>query len=220
MADITHASVSMPRGVANILNLVVSWLTSITTLINQARTLLVELTADHGTFRTAGANLKTALGNICLTDVGSAIGSTKQKAKTAAAATYLIGGAFKTKNATDNLWTLTGFDCENGNYNKCLLCLDADGAAQIAAGTEAAAAADVVLPALPAAYAVVAMVQVHPDGTGDFTGGTTALDDGTVSPNATFTDLAFHPDTIGDVPAALSASISASAVSATLTAGK
>ena len=124
-----------------------------------------------------------------------AIGTTATKIKTAATAAYLIAGTFYSKAATDDFWVLTGFDCTNAKFNKCLLCIDSAGAMQIAAGTEAATAAAVVLPDVPASYSVVGMVQVNPTGTGDFTGGTTDLNDGTVVPNATYTDLAFHPDT-------------------------
>ena len=143
--------------------------------------------------------IKAALRTRCLTDVASAIGTTKTKVKTVAAADYTVDNVFYTKAATDDLWTLTGFDCTNAMYNKCLLCVDDQGAMQIGAGTEAATAAGVVLPATPADSCVVAVLQVHPTGTGDFVGGTTELDDATVIPTATFEDVAFHPDVFPEI---------------------
>lgn len=54
------------------------------------------------------------------------------------------------------------------------------------AATPAAAREGIVFPAIPAGEAVWGIVEVHPTGTGNFVGGTTALDDGTVIPNAVF----------------------------------
>lgn len=166
---------------------------------------IVNLVTDLTAARTALVNLRVGLTNMALTDGGIAIGTTLTKIKTAATITYIIAGVMYAKAATDDFWTLTGFNCTNAQFNKCLLCIDSAGAMQIAAGTEGASAGAVVLPAIPASYAVVGMVQVNPTGTGDFTGGTTDLNDGTVVPNATYTDLAFHPDTFA-APAALTAS--------------
>lgn len=173
--------------------------------LTAVRTQTINILADLTAARTALVNARVALTNMSLADGGIAIGTTTTKIKTAATVNYLIAGVFYAKAATDDFWTLTGFNCTNGNFNKCLLCIDSAGAMQIAVGTEGASAGAVVLPAIPASYAVVGMVQVNPTGTGDFTGGTTDLDDGTVVPNATYTDLAFHPDTFA-APAALTAS--------------
>lgn len=143
--------------------------------------------------------LKNMLKILSLSDVGAAIGTTKAKVKTAAAADYLVDGVFYTLAISDDFWTLTDFDCTNAMYNKCLLCIDDQAAMQIGAGTEAATAAGVVLPAPPADSAVVGVLQVNPTGTGNFVGGTTDLDDGTVIPNATFSDVAFHPDMFPEI---------------------
>ena len=173
--------------------------------MTELRTELAALLVDVTAIRTSYVNARTALANMCLTDPDIAIGTTPAKIKTTNSVEYLISGVWYTKGATDDLWTLTGFDCTNDNYNKCLLCLDASGDPQIVAGTEASAAASVTLGAIPSAYSVLGMVLVNPTGTGDFTGGTTALNDGTVVPNAVYTDLAFHPDTFA-APGALTAS--------------
>ena len=52
--------------------------------------------------------------------------------------------------------------------------------------TSAATLAELVLPTISPSVAVVGAVLVNPTGTGNFVGGTTQLDDGTVVPNAVF----------------------------------
>ena len=165
---------------------------------------IVKLVTDLTAARTALVNARVALTNIGLSDGAITIGSAAAKVKSTATINHLVDGVFYTKGATDDFWVLTGFDCTNAQFNKCLLCIDSSAAMQIVAGTEGASAGAVVLGAIPASYSVVGMVLVNPTGTGDFTGGTTDLNDGTVVPNAVYTDLAFHPDTFA-APAAITA---------------
>lgn len=144
--------------------------------------------------------IKDALKTRCLSDAAAAIGTTKAKVTGAATVDVTIANIFYAAVALGvDFWTLTGFDCTNLMYNKCLLCVDDQAAMQIGAGTEAATDAGVVLPATPDDSVVVAVLTVHPTGTGDFVGGTTDLDDATVIPNATFEDVAFHPDLFGEI---------------------
>ncbi len=142
---------------------------------------------------------KKALAAQCFTKVVAAIGTAAAKVKTTAAAAYSVAVYHYAKGATDDFWTLTGFNVTNGMYNICLLCIDTSGNMQIAAGTEGASAGAVVLADTPADSCVVAKVLVHPTGTGDFVGGTTELTDGTVVPNAAYADLAGHPDLYGEI---------------------
>lgn len=139
-------------------------------------------------------NIKTAMKNMSLSSGAIAIATTVQKVKSTATINYLINGVYYSKAATDNFWVLTGFDCSASMYNKCLLCIDDAGAMQIAPGTEAAAAADVVLPAIPANWAVCGYVQVQQSAGGAFTGGTTGLNDATTTD--TYVNMAFHPDQV------------------------
>lgn len=174
--------------------------------LTATRAEVVKLVTDIATHRTEANKIRTGLINMTLTDAAVAIATNKAKIKTVTnPISYIVNGTFYSKAATDDFWVLTGFNCTNAQYNKCLLCIDSSGNMQIAAGTEAASAGAVVLPAIPASYAVVGMVQVHPTGTGNFTGGTTELDDATVVPNATYTDLAFHPDTFAALAAGTAA---------------
>ncbi|KKN57096.1 hypothetical protein LCGC14_0565680 [marine sediment metagenome] len=142
---------------------------------------------------------KKALAAQCFTKVGAAIGTAAAKVKTVAAAAFSVGVYHFAKGITDDFWILTGFNVTNGMYNICLLCIDTSGNMQIAAGTEGATAGAVVLADTPADSCVVAKVLVHPTGTGNFVGGTTDLDDGTVVPNAAYADLAGHPDLYGEI---------------------
>lgn len=177
--------------------------TALKTALDTEKTLTDELYDDATTNGAALDNLITAHKNYGSSDGAIAIATTVQKVKSTATINYCIAGVWYTKGATDNLWVLTGFDCAISMYNKCLLCLDTAGAMQIVVGTEAAAAADVVLGAIPAAWAVVGMVQVLQSAGGAFTGATTGLDDATTTD--TYFDYSFVPATIGDTAGATAA---------------
>jgi hypothetical protein len=56
-------------------------------------------------------------------------------------------------------------------------------------GTEGATRAAVKFPAIPANEVPFGMTEIHPTGAGNFVGGTTALDDAGVVPNAVFISL-------------------------------
>jgi hypothetical protein len=56
-------------------------------------------------------------------------------------------------------------------------------------GTEGATRAAVLFPAIPANEVPFGMTEIHPTGAGNFVGGTTALDDAGVVPNASFVSL-------------------------------
>lgn len=71
-------------------------------------------------------------------------------------------------------------------YNVWVLTMTSGGTVTATAGTQALTLATVVFPTIPADSCVLGFVIVHPSGTGDFVGGTTALDDATVVPNAVF----------------------------------
>lgn len=124
--------------------------------------------------------------NQCLTDVGSAVGTTTSKAKTVATATYTIDGEFKTKAATDDFWTLAGTVVAVGSFQKYLLLIDGAGAASVLEGVQALTAAAVVLPAPPDSKSILAVLTVATDATHTFTPGTTLL--GAAGITATFVD--------------------------------
>jgi hypothetical protein len=113
--------------------------------------------------------------NRCLSAGGATIGTTTTKAKSANTIVFTIDGVFKSKAATDDLWTLSGGVVPISSFQKYLLCLDASGTASVIQGVPAATAAAVVLPAPPQDRAIVGVLTVATDGVTTFTPGTTAL---------------------------------------------
>lgn len=125
---------------------------------------------------------------------GLAIAGTASKVKTSYAVYGLVDGAIFTKAATDNLWTLAG-TVVNATFNVFVLTLKVDGTATARMGTAGATLAAVVFPVIPADEIVVGFVVVNPTGTGNFVGGTTALNDATVVPNAAYVNApVFNPN--------------------------
>jgi hypothetical protein len=132
---------------------------------------------------------KRALLTFALSHGSLAIGTTATKVKTVTTTiNYLINGQFYSKAPTDDLWTLTGFNCANGKFCRAILLLDSSGNASIAVSNQAATIEGCSNPPIPDNKCVVGTVTVNPTGTGNFTGGTTALNDGTVVPNAVYTN--------------------------------
>ena len=74
----------------------------------------------------------------------------------------------------------------NAKFNVYCFFADAAEALTSAMGTAGATWADVVFPPFPENKTLLGFVIVNPTGTGNFTGGTTELDDGTVLPNAIY----------------------------------
>lgn len=74
----------------------------------------------------------------------------------------------------------------NGTHNVFAFFQKYDGTRRTAMGTAASTRAGVVWPQAQDGEALIGGVYVNPTGTGDFTGGTTALDDATVVPNAVY----------------------------------
>ena len=116
-------------------------------------------------------------------------------AKTGASATHVsvAGKLVKIAESTD-LAALSG-TVTNAKFNVYCWFIDAAGTLTSAMGTEGATRAAIVFPAFPVNKALVGFVIINPTGTGNFVGGTTALDDGTVTPNAEYVTVtgAFDP---------------------------
>ena len=74
----------------------------------------------------------------------------------------------------------------NAKFNVFVFTLNAAGTFHTYAGTQAATLAGVVFPTITDGEAVIGFLVVNPTGTGDFVGGTTALDDATVVPNVVY----------------------------------
>jgi len=71
-------------------------------------------------------------------------------------------------------------------FNVYVFSQDRAGTRYTTMGTEAATLAGVKFPSIPDNRAVIGFIVVNPTGTGNFVGGTTALDDATVAPNVVY----------------------------------
>jgi hypothetical protein len=139
------------------------------------------------------ASLQRPLSSIVLNSAGLVIGSSsKPKIKIANTTYAYVEGVLAKKTTAEIVISGT---VTNAKFNVFVLCVDAAGAVTALTGTQAATLAGVVFPTVLAGTAVIGFVIVNPTGTGDFVGGTTDLDDGTVVPNAVYvnTPFAFLP---------------------------
>ena len=109
--------------------------------------------------------------------------------KTGAAAYYgVVQGKLVTIAAATDMPALVG-TVTNAKFNAFVIFIDVASVRTVAMGVEAATLAGVALPAPPVGQATVGYVIINPTGTGNFVGGTTALDDATVVPNAAYINL-------------------------------
>jgi hypothetical protein len=116
--------------------------------------------------------------------------------KAASAVVYAAAGTLVRKAANTDMAALAG-TVTNAKFNVFAFFGDSAGTLTTSMGTEGATLAAVVFPTVPANKALLGFVIINPTGTGNFVGGTTALDDATVVPNAVYVDClgAFDPGT-------------------------
>ena len=74
----------------------------------------------------------------------------------------------------------------NAYYNVYVFSVDKASALTTRTGVEGASLAAIKFPAVPDDECVLGFLIIHPTGTGNFVGGTTDIDDGTVVPNAVY----------------------------------
>lgn len=106
----------------------------------------------------------------------------------ATAAQAVAGGVLRSIAASTSMAALVG-TVTNAKFNVYCYFIDAAGTLTTAMGTEAATLAAVVFPPMPANKACIGFTIINPTGTGNYIGGTTALDDATVVPNAVHVSL-------------------------------
>ena len=123
-------------------------------------------------------------GALAIHGAGSAL------AKTVNTIYFMIDGQVYSKTAADCA-ALVG-TVTNAKFNVFVFSVNAAGTFATQMGTEAATLGGVVFPAVPDGSVAVGFVIINPTGTGNFTGGTTPLDDATVVPNAVYVN------TLGD----------------------
>jgi len=144
--------------------------------------------------RTLANTLALIIANDTLTAAGCATATVTSQVKTVNTLTYLIDGAYKTKAATDNFWTLAGATVPVASFQKYYLLIDGSGAASVVQGVPSTvSAAAVVLPFPPQSKAIVGVLTIATDATHTFIPGTTLL--GAAGITATFND-GFDPSTL------------------------
>ncbi len=110
---------------------------------------------------------------------------------------YTVGG-FMGKTAVADCPALVG-TVHNAKFNVFSIQINLAGTITQTMGTEAATLAAVVLPTPPTSTVLLGYLVINPTGTGDFVGGTTALDDATVVPNAVLIDApgnGYYPNAV------------------------
>lgn len=111
--------------------------------------------------------------------------------KTGASAWYgIVTGILVTKAAATDMAALSGTVTAD-MFNVYCFFVDSAGTLTSQMGTEGATLAAVKFPEFSATKTLIGFTIINPTGTGDFVGGTTALDDATVVPNAV------HLSTVG-----------------------
>lgn len=105
--------------------------------------------------------------------------------KAATAFYALANGVLVTKAANTDMAALVG-TVTNAKFNVYCFYIDSAGTLTSVMGTEGASLALVTFPETPAGKALVGFTVINPTGTGNFVGGTTALDDATVVPTAAY----------------------------------
>lgn len=165
----------------------------------------VHFDSPRGSTQAAVAGLLNALAaydlNQALTAAGCATATTTSQVKTVNTLTFLINGAFKSKAATDNFWTLAGTLVAASSFQKYALLIDASGAATIQEATQnnvsaatvswanvsrVSDAAPLLTITAGGTKAVAGVLTVATDATHTFTPGTTLL--GAAGITATYID--------------------------------
>lgn len=154
-----------------------------------ARTKSVAFPNTRDEFEPLFDKLQRALTTQLLNTSGLAIATAKDNVKTANTIHYTIDSQLYTKAAIADI-VLSGTVTAN-TFNVFVISIDSAGTATATMGTEGASLSAVVFPEIPDGSAVIGFVIVNPTGTGNFVGGTTELDDGTVVPNAVYVNTTY-----------------------------
>jgi hypothetical protein len=107
-------------------------------------------------------------------------------AKTGSSACYLLANGVTQKiAASTDMPALVG-TVTNATFNVFCFFIDAAGTVTSQIGIAGTTLAKMKFPQFPQKKALIGFIIINPTGTGDFVGGTTALDDATVAPNAAY----------------------------------
>lgn len=100
---------------------------------------------------------------------------------------YAMVDTVLVKLAAADLTALSG-TVVNATFNIFVFTINVSGTVKVYMGTAGTTLAGVVFPVTPDGETPLGFIIVNPTGTGNFVGGTTALDDGTVVPNVVYFD--------------------------------
>lgn len=122
-----------------------------------------------------------------LTSAGLVIhGASSTKAKTGSADFYAIASGVPVKiAASTDMPALVG-TVVNATFNVFCFFVDSGGNTTVAMGVAGASLAALKFPQFPEGKSLIGFLIINPTGTGNFVGGTTNLDDGTVVPNTVY----------------------------------
>jgi hypothetical protein len=124
--------------------------------------------------------------SVSITTAGLLISATTTKVKTGTADYYAsVKGVLVKIAAGTDMPVLVG-TVTNAKFNVFCFFVDPAGVTSVAMGTEGATLAAMKWPDFPLNKTPIGWVLINPTGTGNFVGGTTALGDATVVPNAVY----------------------------------
>lgn len=155
---------------------------SITTGVggNSDATLRASLTK----LQSAACDFLMSTGGLAIKTAGSAL------AKAATLCKAWVNGVLVSIAANTDMTALSG-TVTNAKFNVYVFSVDSAGTLYTQMGTEGATLGAVVFPTIGSDRAVIGFVIINPTGTGNFVGGTTALDDATVVPNAVYVNTPY-----------------------------
>lgn len=146
--------------------------------------------SDQGV-RDAIGEIQSALVDVLLSTTGLVIkAGASTLAKGATLAKALVNGVLVNIPANTDMAALAG-TVVNATFNVFAFTINSAGTVATTMGTAGATLGAVVFPTIPADSAVIGFVIINPTGTGNFVGGTTALDDATVVPNAVYVNTPY-----------------------------
>lgn len=148
--------------------------------------------ADLETLRQNDLSCVTSTAGLAI----SGAGSPTAKAANAIRAVVLPAGGgtllYVFKAANTSMAALAG-TVTNAQFGMFWFSVDSTGTLKTYFSGSAATRAAMLFPSIPASEAVIGYVEINPTGTGNFVGGTTNLDDGTVVPNAVYVNVTGSP---------------------------
>lgn len=107
-------------------------------------------------------------------------------AKTGSSVAHYIANGVKGRIAAATDMPVLVGTVVNATFNVFVFTIDSAGTARVQMGVAGATEAAIKWPVLDQRRAIIGLLIVNPTGTGNFVGGTTALDDATVVPNVAY----------------------------------